>query len=212
MVENDEVDWALGEAIALGSVVLEGTMSGSPARTPGEAPSANVTPCSWTTRRVPSGYPSHISTATGVGRFAVHDSLLSEYAALGFEYGYSVDAPDALVCWEAQFGDFANGAQVIIDNFLVAAEDKWGQRCGLVMLLPSRVRGPGTRALLGADRAVPHAVCEGQPESSRNPRLPPSTSTFCVHRFGGSGGQPLVVMTPKSLLRAEVVAFAGSKS
>ena len=93
-----------------------------------------------------------------MGNFTVRDSLLSEYAAVGFEYGYSVEAPEALVAWEAQFGDFVNGAQIIIDNFLVAAENKWGQFAGLVLLLPARLRGPGARALLGSLRALPLAV------------------------------------------------------
>ncbi len=71
-------------------------------------------------------------------RFWVYNSMLSEYAALGYEYGYSHSNPEALVMWEAQFGDFVNGAQIIIDQYIVAAEDKWGQRNGLVLLLPCR--------------------------------------------------------------------------
>jgi 2-oxoglutarate dehydrogenase E1 component len=150
---------------------------------------------------------AHLETANlphgKLGRFAVHDSLLSEYAALGFEYGYSVESPEALVCWEAQFGDFANGAQVIIDNFLVAAEDKWGQRCGLVMLLPHGYEGQGPEhSSARIERFLTLSATD-------NLRLAqPTTAAQYFHllrsQVRGSGGQPLVVMTPKSLLRAEV--------
>ena len=83
----------------------------------------------------------HLEGATG--RYTVRDSLLSEYAAVGFEYGYSVERPETLVAWEAQFGDFVNGAEIIIDNFLVASEDKWGQLASLVLLLPHGYEGQG---------------------------------------------------------------------
>ena len=140
--ETGMVDWATAEAFAIGSLVLEGT----PVRLAGED-----------TRR---GTFSHRHAALvdyeneqmfiplaqmpdAKADFWVYDSLLSEYAALGYEYGYAHANPDALVVWEAQFGDFINGAQIIIDQYLVAAEDKWGQENGLVLLLPHGYEGQG---------------------------------------------------------------------
>ncbi len=140
--ETGMVDWATAEAFAIGSLILEGT----PVRLAGED-----------TRR---GTFSHRHAALvdyenenvfiplaqfpeEHALFWVYDSLLSEYAALGYEYGYAHANPDALVVWEAQFGDFINGAQIIIDQYLVAAEDKWGQENGLVLLLPHGYEGQG---------------------------------------------------------------------
>jgi 2-oxoglutarate dehydrogenase E1 component len=142
MIEAGEVDWALAEALAYGSLVQEG----HPVRLAGED-----------SRR---GTFSHrhaalIDFETGEpwipldnlddaqAQFWVFDSLLSEYAALGYEYGYSHANDNALVVWEAQFGDFINGAQIIIDQYIVAAEDKWGQQNGVVLLLPHGYEGQG---------------------------------------------------------------------
>ncbi|HET9690912.1 MAG TPA: multifunctional oxoglutarate decarboxylase/oxoglutarate dehydrogenase thiamine pyrophosphate-binding subunit/dihydrolipoyllysine-residue succinyltransferase subunit [Acidimicrobiales bacterium] len=137
-----EVDWALGEALAYGTLVLEGhdvRIAGQDTRrgTFGHRNAALVDNVTGAVH-VPL---AHLEGATG--RFCIYDSLLSEYAAVGFEYGYSLIARDALVAWEAQFGDFVNGAQIIIDQFLAAAEIKWSQTSGLTLLLPHGYEGQG---------------------------------------------------------------------
>ena len=137
---SGESDWALGEALAYGTLLLEGRdvrLSGQDTRR-GTFGHRNACVVDYTSgaEYVPLG-------ALGPGRFFIYDSLLSEYAALGFEYGYSLIARDGLVAWEAQFGDFVNGAQIIIDQFLAAAEIKWGQTSGLTLLLPHGYEGQG---------------------------------------------------------------------
>jgi 2-oxoglutarate dehydrogenase E1 component len=136
-----------------------------------------------------------------MGNFTVRDSLLSEYAAVGFEYGYSVEAPDALVAWEAQFGDFVNGAQIIIDNFLVAAEDKWGQYSGLTLLLPHGYEGQGPEHSSARFERFLSSAARG------NIRVTiPSTAAQYFHLLRSQGlatpKRPLIVVTPKSMLRA----------
>ena len=138
-----------------------------------------------------------------VGRFTVRDSLLSEYAAVGFEYGYSVEAPDALVCWEAQFGDFVNGAEIIIDNFLVAAEEKWDQHAGLTLLLPHGYEGQGPEH---SSARIERFLSLG---ARGNLRVAvPSTAAQYFHLLRSqvrrTPAAPLVVITPKSMLRAPV--------
>jgi multifunctional 2-oxoglutarate metabolism enzyme len=140
--EGGEVEWATAEALAMGSLLLEGNdvrFSGEDIRRGTfsqrhasliDYGNGNV----WTPLQTLPGSSS---------KFWIYDSLLSEYAALGFEYGYSATNRDALVLWEAQFGDFVNGAQIIIDQYIVAAEDKWGQQAGVVLLLPHGYEGQG---------------------------------------------------------------------
>jgi 2-oxoglutarate dehydrogenase E1 component len=135
------------------------------------------------------------------GKFWVFDSMLSEYAALGFEYGYSVVHQDALVAWEAQFGDFVNAAQVVVDQFVAAAETKWGQTSGLVLLLPHGYEGQGPEhssarlerflTLFAGDN-----ICVANPTTG--------AQYFHVLRRQVRRGmrKPLVLLTPKSLLRA----------
>ena len=201
MVAAGEVDWALGEALALGSIVLEGTdvrLSGQDTRR-GTFSQRHAVLVDYGTGE--EWVPLAHLPGEDVGRFGVHDSLLSEYAAVGFEYGYSVESPDALVAWEAQFGDFANGAQIIIDNFFVSADDKWGQRSGLVLLLPHGYEGQGPEhSSARIERFL--TLC-----ARDNMRLAqPTTAAQYFHllrsQVRGLRRQPLVVFTPKSLLRA----------
>ena len=135
------------------------------------------------------------------GKFHVFDSLLSEYAAMGFEYGYSVASPEALVLWEAQFGDFANGAQTIIDEFITSGQAKWTQKSGVVLLLPHGYEGQGPDHSSGRiERWL--QLC-GRGRASPSPSRPrrPATSTCCGTRPSVRLHRPLIVFTPKSMLR-----------
>ncbi len=107
----------------------------------------------------------------------IYNSLLSEYAVLGFEFGYAMANPDALVVWEAQFGDFANGAQMMIDQFIVRSESKWQRMNGLVMLLAPRLRRPGPRALQRPPGALPAAGGREQHGGGQHDARRPTSST-----------------------------------
>jgi 2-oxoglutarate dehydrogenase E1 component len=137
-----QVDWALGEAFAYGTLLLEGhdvRLAGQDTRR-GTFSHRNAVLVDYTNA---SEHKPLDHVSADQGRFFIYDSLLSEYAALGFEYGYASVHRNAFVGWEAQFGDFVNGAQIVIDQFLSAAEDKWGQTSGLVLLLPHGYEGQG---------------------------------------------------------------------
>jgi len=136
------IDWATAEAMAIGSLVLDGVpvrLAGEDSRR-GTFSHRHAALIDYETEDV---FIPLASLPGARAQFWVYDSLLSEYAALGYEYGYAHTNPEALVMWEAQFGDFVNGAQIIIDQYLVAAEDKWGQQNGLVLLLPHGYEGQG---------------------------------------------------------------------
>jgi multifunctional 2-oxoglutarate metabolism enzyme len=199
LLDEGEVDWALGEALAFGSLVKQ---------------DASVRLMGQDSRR---GTFSHRHAAlidyengdqfvplASMGTkafFTVRDSFLSEYAALGYEYGYSVEAKNTLVAWEAQFGDFVNGAEIIIDNFLVAAEDKWGQQASVVMLLPHGYEGQGPEHSSGRiERFL--SLC-----ARNNIRVAqPTTAAQYFHLLRAQvlreHPTPLVIFTPKSMLRA----------
>jgi 2-oxoglutarate dehydrogenase E1 component len=140
------------------------------------------------------------TVATEGARFFAQDSLLSEFAAMGFEYGYSVENPDALVLWEAQFGDFANGAQSIVDEFISSGEVKWGQQSAVTILLPHGHEGQGPDHTSGRPERYLQLCAED------NMRVAiPSTPANYFHLLRRQAlspkRKPLVVFTPKSLLR-----------
>jgi len=200
LLESGEVDWALGEAMAFGSLVRDGAnvrlMGQDSRRGTFSQRHAALIDYEDGAEYIPL---CHLEGATGF--FTVRDSFLSEYAALGFEYGYSVEATATLVAWEAQFGDFMNGGEVIIDNFLVAAEDKWGQCSSLVMLLPHGYEGQGPEHSSGRiERFL--SLC-----ARNNMRVTqPTTAAQYFHLLRSQVRRehvtPLIIFTPKSLLRA----------
>jgi multifunctional 2-oxoglutarate metabolism enzyme len=205
MAYEGKVDWAFAELLALGSFLAEGKLirfSGQDVRrgtfTQRHAvlidrkTGAEFTPLqllSVDTDGVPTG-----------GTFRVYDSALSEYAAVGFEYGYSVGNPDALVLWEAQFGDFVNGAQSIIDEFISSGEAKWGQLSDVVLLLPHGHEGQGPDHTSGRIERFLLLWAEG----SMTIAVPSTPANYfhLLRRHGLDGIQrPLIVFTPKSMLR-----------
>jgi len=205
---SGQVDWALGEAMAYGSLLLEGTdvrLCGQDTRR-GTFSHRNSVLVDYATgaEHVPLAALARAAaeeSGSGPGRFFVYDSLLSEYAALGFEYGYSVVAEDALVAWEAQFGDFANGAQIVVDGFVVAAEEKWGQSSRLVMLLPHGYEGQGPEhSSARLERFL--QACAGGNICVVNPTTAAQFFHLLRRHVRRTVRKPLVVMAPKSLLRA----------
>ena len=197
-----EVDWATAEALAFGTLLLEGTdirFAGQDSRR-GTFSQRHAVLIDHTSGREWAPL-AHIGPDQG--KFWIYDSLLSEYAAVGFEYGYSVANKDALVCWEAQFGDFVNGASTIVDQFLVAAEDKWDQTSGLVMLLPHGYEGQGPEhSSARIERFL--TLCAEDNLQVCNATTAAQYFHLLRRQMHREQRKPLVVFTPKSLLRAKV--------
>ncbi|ALG84301.1 multifunctional oxoglutarate decarboxylase/oxoglutarate dehydrogenase thiamine pyrophosphate-binding subunit/dihydrolipoyllysine-residue succinyltransferase subunit [Gordonia phthalatica] len=199
MPTKGNVDWSFAEMMAFGSLVQEGRtvrLSGQDARRGTFTQRHSVL----IDRENGSEYTplNHLPDATG--RFLVYDSPLSEYGVLGFEYGYAVADPDALVMWEAQFGDFVNGAQSVIDEFISSGEAKWGQRSDVVLLLPHGHEGQGPDHTSGRIERFLQLCAEG----SMTVALPSTPASYfhLLRRHVHDGiSRPLVVFTPKSMLR-----------
>ncbi|MFI6324136.1 multifunctional oxoglutarate decarboxylase/oxoglutarate dehydrogenase thiamine pyrophosphate-binding subunit/dihydrolipoyllysine-residue succinyltransferase subunit [Nonomuraea sp. NPDC050556] len=199
MVEQDTIDWGMGETLAFGSLLIDG----HPVRVVGQDTRRGtfVQRHAVLVDRITGEEHTPLKTFNhGTTKFYIYDSLLSEFAALGFEYGYSVVRPDALVAWEAQFGDFVNGAQTIIDEFISSGEQKWGQRSGVVMLLPHGYEGQGPdHSSARIERFL--QVCALDNMTVAQPTTP--ANYFHLLRWQVESGRhkPMVVFTPKSLLR-----------
>jgi 2-oxoglutarate decarboxylase len=203
------IDWAGGEAIALGSLLAEGQtirLSGQDSRrgTFGQRHSVLID------HENGNEWTPLANIAPDQGRFLVYDSLLSEYAAMGFEYGYSVEREDALVIWEAQFGDFADGAQTIIDEFISSSFQKWGQRSSLVLLLPHGYEGQGPdHSSARIERFL--ALCGEDNLTVAQPSTPASYFHLLRAHAKNADRRPLILFTPKSMLRLKAAASSPSE-
>jgi 2-oxoglutarate decarboxylase len=196
--KNGPIDWAFGEALAFGSLVLEGTPVRLSGQDSGRGTFSQRHLAFYDYEKGNRYVPlRHMSPEQGT--FDVLDSSLSEYAVLGFEFGYSVADPLSLTIWEAQFGDFANGAQIMIDQFIATAEQKWGQPSGLVMLLPHGYEGQGPEH--SSARMERFFVLCAQENIRMANCTTPAQYFHLLRRQARTERKPLVVFTPKSLLR-----------
>ncbi len=198
------IDWGTGEILALGSLLMEGR----PVRLAGQDSRRGTFVQRFATiidRHNADEWTPLASLTEDQARFYIYDSLLSEYAALGFEYGYSVARPDALVLWEAQFGDFVNGAQTVIDEFISSGEAKWRQQSGVVLLLPHGYEGQGPdHSSARIERFM--TMCAEDAFVVAQPSTPASYFHLLRRHSLGEEHRPLVVFTPKSMLKRKEAA------
>ncbi|ACU85757.1 2-oxoglutarate dehydrogenase E1 component [Brachybacterium faecium DSM 4810] len=206
MATSGNIDWSFGELLAFGSLLLDGhrvRLAGQDSRRGTFVQRHSVlidheNGDTWT----PLSYLSDDQA-----RFNVYDSSLSEFAALGFEYGYSVESPQSLVLWEAQFGDFVNGAQTIIDEFVSASEQKWGQNSSVVMLLPHGYEGQGPdHSSARIERFL--QLCAENNMRVAAPSTPASYFHLLRRQALTEPKKPLIVFTPKSMLRNKAAVSA----
>ncbi len=201
MAREGGIDWGWGELLAIGSLLVEKT----PVRLAGQDSRRGTfvqRHAVLTDRVTGEEWTPLLYLTPDQARFWVYDSLLSEYAAMGFEYGYSVERPDALVLWEAQFGDFAGGAQTIIDEFISSSQQKWSQRSSVVLLLPHGYEGQGPdHSSARIERFL--QLCAEDNMFVAVPSTPASYFHLLRRQAYARPRRPLIVITPKSMLRAK---------
>uniref|UniRef100_A0AAU2V215 Multifunctional 2-oxoglutarate metabolism enzyme n=1 Tax=Streptomyces sp. NBC_00003 TaxID=2903608 RepID=A0AAU2V215_9ACTN len=203
-VEDGTIDWGMGETLAIGSLLMEGVpvrLSGQDTRrgTFGQRHAVLVDQVTG------EDYTPLMYLSEDQARYNVYDSLLSEYAAMGFEYGYSLARPESLVMWEAQFGDFVNGAQTVVDEFISSAEQKWGQTSGVTLLLPHGYEGQGPdHSSARPERFL--QMCAQNNMTVAMPTLPSNYFHLLRWQVHNPHHKPLIVFTPKSMLRLKAAA------
>ena len=208
MVQDDTIDWATAEMLAMGSLLAEGRsvrLAGQDSRrgTFGQRHAVIMDKLDG------HAYKPLKQLYSNGSRLYAYDSLLSEYAALGFEYGYAVARPEALVMWEAQFGDFVNGAQTIIDEFIASGEQKWGQRSSVALLLPHGLEGQGPdHSSARIERFL--QLCAQDNMTVAMPSTPASYFHLLRDHVLSERVRPLIVATPKSMLRNKAATSATS--
>ncbi|MFG2949283.1 multifunctional oxoglutarate decarboxylase/oxoglutarate dehydrogenase thiamine pyrophosphate-binding subunit/dihydrolipoyllysine-residue succinyltransferase subunit [Streptomyces adustus] len=206
MLDSGTIDWATAETLALGSLLLEGV----PVRLAGQDSRRGTfgqRHAVLTDRRTGDEHSPLDTLTTRRGDFAVYDSMLSELAALAFEYGYATARPEALVLWEAQFGDFVNGAQTVVDEYLASSEQKWGRRSGVTLLLPHGLEGQGPdHSSARIERFL--QLCAQDNMTVAQPTLPANYFHLLRQQALDGRSRSLVVFTPKSMLRSKAAVSA----
>ncbi len=198
-ISDGPIDWATAEVIAFGALLMDGR----PVRLSGQDSRRGTFAQRFATiidRRTGAEWTPLTQLSDDQAHFYIYDSLLSEYAVMGFEYGYSVARPEALVLWEAQFGDFLNGAQTIIDEYISSGEAKWSQRSGVVLLLPHAYDGQGPDH---SSARIERFLTMGAEDAMRIAQPSTPANYFHLLRLQALSDKhkPLVVFTPKSMLR-----------